>query len=87
MIGGAGFDALYGGDGADTFAFSGRWGIDSIADFKVGTDRIVLVDTDPAKVGIVHIGNSTIITVGGREDHPRRRTHRQLRRYHVPVGH
>ncbi|WP_374413182.1 family 16 glycosylhydrolase [Novosphingobium colocasiae] len=67
LIGGSGFDALYGGDGADTFAFAGNWGIDSIADFKVGTDRIVLVDTDPAKVGIVHIGNSTIITVGAEK--------------------
>jgi Ca2+-binding RTX toxin-like protein len=40
LHGGAGNDLLLGGDGADKFVFSGTNGIDTIADFQHGIDKI-----------------------------------------------
>jgi Ca2+-binding RTX toxin-like protein len=40
LNGGAGNDTLLGGDGADTFIFDG--GLDVLADFQAGIDRILL---------------------------------------------
>jgi len=42
LNGGSGNDTLTGGTGADTFRFSGKWGKDTITDFKHGTDIINL---------------------------------------------
>ena len=45
LVGGAGNDRLYGGAGADVFQFRGRWGSDTVADFRDGTDSLDLRGT------------------------------------------
>jgi Ca2+-binding RTX toxin-like protein len=42
LVGGAGNDALFGEDGRDTFLFAPGSGIDAIADYTPGSDRLML---------------------------------------------
>ncbi|MBD2250302.1 putative Ig domain-containing protein [Nostoc parmelioides] len=70
LFGGAGNDRLFGGAGADIFAFgdtgnpfsSGDFGIDTIADFAVGTDTIML---DKASFTALTTGVGESLDVGG----------------------
>lgn len=47
LDGGAGNDVLWGQAGADTFVLRGGTGIDRVADFQPGIDRLRLVDVAP----------------------------------------
>lgn len=44
LNGGSGNDVLSGGNGADHFIFTGQSGIDTITDFEIGRDQIVVAD-------------------------------------------
>jgi len=46
LSGGSGNDTLTGGSGSDIFRFSGKWGADTITDFRNGIDLIDLRGTD-----------------------------------------
>jgi Ca2+-binding RTX toxin-like protein len=45
LVGGAGNDTLTGGADADSFVFSSATGVDTIADFVSGTDKIVITQS------------------------------------------
>ncbi len=44
LSGGGGNDRLWGGDGLDSFVFEKASGVDSVEDFQVGTDKLVIED-------------------------------------------
>lgn len=67
LFGGGGKDRLVGDEGADVFGFlKGQKGIDVIADFEVGIDKIDLTDfsTDFEKLSFKNDGDDVIVTVG-----------------------
>lgn len=47
LDGGEGNDLLFGGEGEDVFAFSGDFGIDIVADFELGVDKLAFADFGP----------------------------------------
>ena len=74
LIGGAGNDRLTGGAGSDTFVFAAGFGKDTIADFRIGEDRIdwsalkanngAPVIADVAGVATATFGKDTITFTG-----------------------
>lgn len=65
LVGGLGNNSLVGGDGSDTFIIEKKSNSqDIIADFKVGTDRLVLTGFDKLNtVTKTQQGNDTVITL------------------------
>ena len=62
LIGGDGFDRLIGGQGADVFKVEGSQGVELIADFEQGTDKI---DLSFYEVGSVDQLNISAANAGG----------------------
>lgn len=60
LAGGKGADLLFGGAGADAFVFGAQGGADTIGDFQLGIDRIVLTD-GLSMIGTHLSGGSTVI--------------------------
>jgi Ca2+-binding RTX toxin-like protein len=60
----AGGNFLVGGGGQDTFAFSASLtGVDEIADFHIGEDKLAIVGTDTMHdLHFAQVGGSTVIT-------------------------
>lgn len=66
LMGGAGNDTLTGGSGKDTFIFSGgrpnkKTNMDTITDFNVKADQMVLDRTDFKKLGFSKVGQSYLL--------------------------
>lgn len=69
LRGGRGDDLLHGGDGADLFVFAGNIGIDRVADFEPGLDRIRIgtPDLGPGDLMMSRSDGDVIIDLpGGR---------------------
>ncbi|MEQ9639905.1 MAG: PQQ-dependent sugar dehydrogenase [Alphaproteobacteria bacterium] len=62
LIGGTGDDALDGGDGGDSFVFAAGQGSDTVLDFTVGLDLVVLVGAATAALAIVDTGDGARLT-------------------------
>ncbi|MDJ0612936.1 MAG: CHRD domain-containing protein [Rhizobiaceae bacterium] len=73
IIGGLGNDILIGGEGADTFIFNEGDGIDNIADFEAGVDRIDVSGLGPdfdvadAISNAQQDGLDTVVTLGEQQ--------------------
>ncbi|MEM9222073.1 MAG: hypothetical protein AAGB11_06675 [Pseudomonadota bacterium] len=69
ISGGEGSDDLFGGGGADIFLFSLGDGIDSIDDFKPGTDTIAMIGTGLTFDDLLLLpsGSATLILYGGQD--------------------
>jgi Ca2+-binding RTX toxin-like protein len=61
LSGGVGNDSLWGGDGLDSFVFEAGSGTDTIEDFQVGTDKIVVEDGTQT---VAQILGATVDSVG-----------------------
>jgi serralysin len=61
---GSGNDNLYSGAGADTFVFSGRWGLDQIWDWQSGIDKISFAGSGitASQLKITSSGSTAIVT-------------------------
>lgn len=66
--GGSGNDLLTGGSGSDLFAFSDGDGDDTITDFNVDEDQLVINVNDPSSIGVSVSGGNTVITYGADGD-------------------
>jgi len=67
LFGGSGKDQLVGDDGSDVFGFlRGESGVDVVADFEAGIDRIDLSDfgTDFNSLSFKNDGEDVVVTVG-----------------------
>ena len=64
LDGGAGNDTLSGGLGADTFVFRAGGGADTITDYDVLVDRILLEGYAPADVTVSASGTDTLVDLG-----------------------
>lgn len=62
--GGAGRDVTFGGAGADVFVFSAGDGADTIGDFEIGIDRLLIENLDTATAIAVAWGNGMRIEWG-----------------------
>ncbi len=67
LAGGAGTDLLLGGAGPDVFVFrAGETGVDCLADFEAGADRIELRGFGPdAQIAVEHRGYAATLSVDG----------------------
>jgi glycerophosphoryl diester phosphodiesterase len=62
LVGGDGFDTLTGGEGRDTFAIASRQGDDTITDFRLGEDFLMMTGTLTFEdLTFTQDGNSTVI--------------------------
>ncbi|MEM9819078.1 MAG: hypothetical protein AAF827_22135, partial [Cyanobacteria bacterium P01_D01_bin.6] len=57
----AGDDIYTGGGGADQFVLRLTEGVDSITDFEIGVDQIVLGGLTPEDVKLFELGDNTLI--------------------------
>ncbi|MBF2086481.1 MAG: hypothetical protein IGS16_17985 [Thermoleptolyngbya sp. C42_A2020_037] len=67
LDGGIGNDTLVGGAGRDTFVLGARPGVDAIADFEVGLDKLRLTGSlSPDQLTFSASGSNTLIRYGDR---------------------
>ena len=64
LVGGTGNDTLTGGADTDYFWFDSGDGVDTITDFTVGTDKIV-VGASLSNIGLYYYGASTLVEFDG----------------------
>jgi Ca2+-binding RTX toxin-like protein len=64
LDGGQGSDTLSGGAGSDFFAVRDNSGADTVTDFVVGVDRLVLAGMDTITPGFSQVGADTLVSLG-----------------------
>jgi peroxidase len=65
LIGGAGSDVLSGGNGRDTFVFHARdSGHDTITDFDLGLDKLVIRAANWRKIDVSEVGADVVLALG-----------------------
>lgn len=64
MVGGAGDDALTGGDGADFFRFEGLFGNDTVFDYQASIDTVEFIGYAASDVALSNDGVDTLVDLG-----------------------
>jgi VCBS repeat-containing protein len=67
LVGGKGDDELVGDEGADIFVLQSRHGLDTISDFNLNEDRLVLSTNFTTSLGLSETDGNTTISIVGEE--------------------